>query len=553
MITYFIQSISILTLFFIAYQLVFKRFTLFHYNRFFLLLGIFVSLIFPFLPLNFSETKTEYVYLNQAELETISLTNFTTENASQFWESWTLSQVALGIYLAGVLVFTILFLVQIFQLSRIFHQGEIIQKDGIKLILTQKEISPFSFFNTIVINPNTYTNEQLNHIITHEKIHINHGHQIDVLIAEFMKITLWFYPISWLYSKAIRSNLEFIADHDSLKNGLDKKAYQLNLVTISQQSSGSSLVNNFSKKLIKHRIKMLNKMKTKNQITIVYIFLLPLFLGVSLGLSAQVQSQNKKVQQVVVLSSEKLNADEVQVQIKNENGEFETLDSTDITIIPTQSNSLSVITSQERTESSLNKIQDLENSTIRVKRSSENPITIIFQNENKNDTIFLQNLEFGVPEFDFNKLNIISQEKLKELIEKGTIDLNKKENQWITKSYINIDSLFKSQDSLVLKNAKIIQNIQKPDIIQIKNNNDKNKVTHWKKDEKGKSHYIIPPNSLQDGKKPLVIIDGEISTLKKLQKLVGSENLVIEYIESDELIKKYGQKAKDGVLNAKHK
>lgn len=48
MISYFIQSGLILTLFYVVYRFLFVRFTFFQENRFFLLGGIFSSLFLPF-------------------------------------------------------------------------------------------------------------------------------------------------------------------------------------------------------------------------------------------------------------------------------------------------------------------------------------------------------------------------------------------------------------------------------------------------------------------------------------------------------------------------
>src|SRR5690606_39135255 len=202
---------------------------------------------------------------------------------------------------------------------------------------------------------------------------------------------------------------------------------------ISQQPSGSVLVNNFSKKLIKNRIKMLNKMKTKRQILSFYAVLIPVLVLISFGISVKAQSQNEKVKQVIVLSDEKISPEELKVQIKNENGEFEDLDSVKLNLVETSKlpDGSVVEVSFEGDFSEMNqevlktKVSDLNRfknqnpkniEHINVnKNDGKSTIIIRYKDGKKNDTIIYNSGQLDDERFK-NSDEILSNEKLNKKI-----------------------------------------------------------------------------------------------------------------------------------------
>ena len=74
-------------------------------------------------------------------------------------------------------------------------------------VITSKNISPFSFFNFIVYNPKLFNESELQQIITHEKVHINERHSIDILLSQISCVIFWFNPLIWLYNKDLKQNL----------------------------------------------------------------------------------------------------------------------------------------------------------------------------------------------------------------------------------------------------------------------------------------------------------------------------------------------------------
>ncbi|SMC32804.1 BlaR1 peptidase M56 [Moheibacter sediminis] len=605
--THLIQSTLILTLFYAAYRIIFERFTFFQHNRIFLLSGLGLSLALPFLPLNFSKERMEYIYLPKSYFENMPAEVSIETNSAFFWKEWTFSEWMLSVYLFGVVLFTFIMLLQIFQVSLLINKGNLIRKDGMKLVLTEKTTSPFSFFNTIVMNPKMLSEEQLGHILTHENIHISQWHQFDVVMAEMLKIVLWFFPVSWWYGKSIRTNLEFIADTNSLENGLDKKAYQLNLVSISQQPSGSVLVNNFSKKLIKHRIKMLNKMKTKKQILSFYAVLIPALVLVSIGISVQAQSQNEKVKQVIVLSDEKIEPENVRVQIKNENGEFQDLDSVNLKLIETTKfpdgsavvmnfdGTISEFENQDiafgraATWEDLKEITPSEISTVDIMKDGKvDKIIITYKDVRKSDTIVRPSVGVQGYAYSFKDSDkILSPKELKLKIQKGEIDLDNPKNEWLKvwkeKGFnepIEYSHYYKTPENIIFKknnpiNYKIFktEDLQKiPEGMTFEIDSllgpeqkmfFKNRKVTKTGDNTFSSDGIKIINFNTKGSKLVAnyignapsgyYIDGKKVSKKQFEKTTKNKNYRISHIISDDpkMIKKYGKGiSKDGVALA---
>lgn len=603
MMTHLIQSALILTLFYAAYRILFERFTFFQHNRIFLLTGLGLSLALPFLPLNFSKERMEYVYLPKNYFENMPMEISVESNSSFFWQEWTFGDWIFSFYWVGVFVFSLIMIFQLIQISLLIRKGNLIRRDGMKLFLTDKTTSPFSFFNTIVMNPKMLSEEQLSHIVTHENIHISQWHQFDVVMAEVLKIVLWFFPVSWWYGKSIRTNLEFIADTNSLENGLDKKAYQLNLVSISQQPSGSVLVNNFSKKLIKNRIKMLNKMKTKKQIISLYAVLIPALVLISIGISVQAQSQNEKVKQVIVLSDEKIEPENVRVQIKNENGEFQDLDSVNLKLVETSKfpdgsavvmnsdGKISQFPQQEigfgrvATWEDLKEINPNEIATVDIKKDGKfDKIILTYKGSKTADTIIRPSEAVHAYAYTFdNSDKILSPKELKQKIKKGEIDLNNPKNEWLkvwkekgfeeplvynyvqttAKVFTNddlknlpdgmtfkIDSLIGPNQITFFKTGKatkIGENEFSSDQMTIM---DKNVLKTYP--ARGQTNTIILNGTAKFNESDYYIDDKKVSK-KQFDKITKNKNYRISYITSDDsrFIKKYGKKVStEGIVLA---
>ena len=258
---YILKTSALIGLFYLCYKLFLQRDTFFKTNRWFLLLGLVISFGFPLIVIPIYITK-------QITAQFIPFTSTQTGNSSIMVESIDWNQILLYIYALGVIVLSLRFLIQICSLVMLLSRGKSIQKDGFVFIETQKAIAPFSFFNYIVYNPNNFDQKELDQIINHEKIHAIQHHSIDILIGHIATIFSWFNPIIWFYRKDMEQNLEFIADNEVVSQSECSKSYQYILLKSSVPNYQMALTNNFYNSLIKKRIVMLHKNRSKKPINL---------------------------------------------------------------------------------------------------------------------------------------------------------------------------------------------------------------------------------------------------------------------------------------------
>lgn len=259
---YLTKASGLVALFFLAYYLFIKKETFFTSNRFFLLAGLFTSVLLPFL------VYTKIVWIDPLPLvDTIIIDGPILQSVPiqepAFEINW--MYIAAGIYFAGVLFFMIRFLIDLFKVVCLLKGKEVQYENKFLLIDSEAIQSPFSFFMYIVYNSALLQPNELKNIIAHEKVHSRQYHSLDMLISQLFCVLLWFNPFVWMYKKAISQNLEFIADAEATKEIPDVQAYQKTLLKITLQPECLNLTNHFYQSLIKKRIIMLNKEQSKKR------------------------------------------------------------------------------------------------------------------------------------------------------------------------------------------------------------------------------------------------------------------------------------------------
>mgnify|MGYP001546317765 CR=1 FL=1 len=137
--------------------------------------------------------------------------------------------------------------------------------------LLKQPVNPFSFFRNIYINPSLHQPEELPAILRHERVHVRQWHSADVVLGELNNIFYWFNPGAWLMKTAIRENLEFITDRYLLQQGVDKTAYQYNLIKVSGIPYATAIANNFNFSHLKNRIIMMNSKRSSGYQLVRYL------------------------------------------------------------------------------------------------------------------------------------------------------------------------------------------------------------------------------------------------------------------------------------------
>ncbi|WOD44332.1 M56 family metallopeptidase [Hwangdonia lutea] len=306
---YLLKASAVIAIFYLCYKLFLQRDTFFESNRWFLLLGLVTAFALPYVVIP--------IYI---EYTPMPIQNFVINDASVLAETpetpFNIWHLAFVIYTIGVVLFSVRFLMQLGSLALLIVKNKKHKQNGFTFIETQKETPPFSFFRWIVFNQNQFKETELQHIIAHEKVHVKQYHSIDILISQIAAIIFWFNPITWFYKKDLQQNLEFIADYKAQKQSGCKKSYQHLLLKTSVPNQHMAITNNFYNSLIKKRIVMLHKSKSKKINLLKYTLVLPFLALFLMGFNTE------KVYVEKVLdndSSNKTTNKVVQQEIRKEN------------------------------------------------------------------------------------------------------------------------------------------------------------------------------------------------------------------------------------------
>lgn len=291
---YLFKASAVLVLFYLCFSLFLKRETFFNHNRWFLLIGLIIALIFPFIviPIHIPVEPTTATQVNY--IQTIP-SNFT---AIQMEKPFDWTQLIPIIYGIGLTFFSIQFILQFGSLALLLLKNPKYKDSKFTYVIVKTKISPFSFFKWIVYNPDNFEHDELDLILTHEKIHAKQLHSLDILLMQMACVLFWFNPLIWLYKREVRQNLEYIADYETQEQTKSQKDYQRLLLKTSVANHNISLSNHFYNSLIKERIVMLKKSRSKTKNQWKYLLILPVLGGLLMSMNTEdvYITSNKKVE-----------------------------------------------------------------------------------------------------------------------------------------------------------------------------------------------------------------------------------------------------------------
>ncbi|NQU33261.1 MAG: M56 family metallopeptidase [Bacteroidetes bacterium] len=302
---YLLQSAISLVIFYLFYELLFKRDAFFAFNRYYLLLTIFISTLLPLLDFSmynvFSGTSDPVISLAPI----YGLFEYTLGEVTIYGEgSSAIDSVATGrslpyfsyiilLYLIGVFFAVGRFALRFYQISRLLQKSKVVYHNGLRLIFTVPGTPTFSFFNYVFIDENLFNRrDEVEKIIEHEKIHIDQKHSLDLVIAELFSIIQWFNPIVYLLKKTLKENHEFIADSDVLTVYPDIMSYTKLLIDNSSIIKTNILTHNFSYSLLKRRLFMIKKTKNPLRFSFKLVWVLLAVSMVVFACSGPIQKES---------------------------------------------------------------------------------------------------------------------------------------------------------------------------------------------------------------------------------------------------------------------
>ncbi|WP_117879629.1 M56 family metallopeptidase [Aureibaculum luteum] len=280
MLDYIIKVLLFQTLFLVVYDLFLKRETFFQWNRFYLMTTSVLAYVIPLVKIDLVQEiiPQEYVVL----LPEVVL-NPSTVIKEQLGQPITFFLVLKVIFWLGIAVASILFALRLYKLVRLITTHDKEFKPSYYLVWLHNN-KAFSFFNYIFLGKETNNKTQ---IIEHELVHVKQKHSLDLLFFELQKIVCWFNPYSYLYQARISELHEFIADSKAIKTE-NKATYFNHLLAETFGVQNISFINPFFKhSLLKKRILMINKSKSKQLQKLKYVLLIPVLAGMLLYTSCE--------------------------------------------------------------------------------------------------------------------------------------------------------------------------------------------------------------------------------------------------------------------------
>ena len=300
---YNVKVAAALLVFYLFYRFLLKKETFHRFNRRVLVGTAVLSFLLPLCIITIHRPlETSPVVPSEPVLvsDVPEVASAPVVEASAPW--WPMALTVL--FWAGVAFVLARVLVSVLSIARIIRQGELVrEEDGCKIIVTERDIDPFSWMKYIVLSRKDWALPH-NSILAHEKAHIACGHSLEVLLSDVLSALQWFNPAIWMLRADLQELHEYEADDAVLRSGANIKEYQYLLIRKAVSKSGYSVANSFNHSILKNRITMMSKSKSPLSRGLRVLYALPL-VCLAIGLQAQTvyvpvdkDSENKAVNEM---------------------------------------------------------------------------------------------------------------------------------------------------------------------------------------------------------------------------------------------------------------
>ncbi len=228
-----ITSIIVFGMLFFAYKILIGNSRQFGLNRLILLSIPILAILATQLDFSFFSVPSNSTYLLPEVKANVSHEISSVENEH--------INIIQTIYWTGVFIFAALF---------VFKLLKTVREDS-------TSIAGFSFLNKFYVN-DSLSDDTKEAIVSHEKLHADKLHSVDILVLELIKVVFWFNPLYSFFMKTVRLNHEFEADHYAAKT---HENYSKILVSQQFNVDYALLGHSFSKSNLKQRLIMIENQK----------------------------------------------------------------------------------------------------------------------------------------------------------------------------------------------------------------------------------------------------------------------------------------------------
>ena len=279
---YSLLASTLLIVVWAVYKCVLANTGCFRFNRILLLSCITLAFVFPIFILNsfwvadIMENNIEIAF-NPVEIAYIA--NTVSEQITPIWD------YIVTLFLIGVIVMILYFLVSLIRLALFILKGEHIKQDDCRIILHRhNSVAPFAWCGYIMM-PRRDWYEFGQMIVCHEKAHIECRHWIDLLFMQAAIIITWYCPAIWLLRNELHTLHEYEADSRVLASGVKREEYQMFLIKKTVGARFATLSNCLNHSSLKKRITMMLSSKPTGKARVRAFVMVPAMALALIGLA----------------------------------------------------------------------------------------------------------------------------------------------------------------------------------------------------------------------------------------------------------------------------
>jgi len=301
---YILKSILVSGILLGYYWMALRNTRFHHYNRFYLIATMFLSLVLPAIDLNwFTLQEPEGVSAKQLLLFIDQPGSIALSEAAFPWEKLLFISILLVSF--SLVAF---FAYGIYKIYRIKAVSKVTPMDRFDFVETKNEDAPFSFFKNLFWREDiSMEDETGRQILRHELTHIEQLHTYDKLLIAMLSALIWMNPFFWMIRRELEVIHEFIADEKAVDEA-DASALATMLLQTHYQSSILSTGQSFFYSSIKRRIIMLSSSKKVSYSYARRLLILPVAMGILVLLSFTIKDslsdvQNKQMDEVAIAAN----------------------------------------------------------------------------------------------------------------------------------------------------------------------------------------------------------------------------------------------------------
>lgn len=283
LLAFILESSTVLATCALVYLIFLKNLTHYAWQRSFLLLAVFFSLIVALVqfdietivyqPLESAATSIEATFSNDDFTQEIVLPAPSVWQQVKGFLAEPQKVIAL-LFWSGVAIFLARFSVLLCLL--ILHTRKAPKYDQ-DIFLSERFPSAFAFFRSIYLPPHflRFAQPDLRFVIDHERTHARLGHSFDSVVLEALKPIFWYNPLYWWMQAELKRVHEFQVDAMLASDDMEGRYSEL-LVKLTSDQRSENLIEPFSMHSLKQRIQRIHQPKSSQMKKAFFLLLLPI-------------------------------------------------------------------------------------------------------------------------------------------------------------------------------------------------------------------------------------------------------------------------------------